>query len=184
MKRRSGIVLALLTLGLLAGCAGSGHGRHIDDASNSLVFGYVDMSDAPTSVASASIMQVAPPTEKPYWGTDVRDGLFYTPYLPPGSYKLASLSGSGFFKGDYQYNFPKQGRGDTGVRIAKPGIYFLGSYKYKKVKTGFFEGGKFTIERVKSPSEAELLKRILGEGDIKSSKWAEKIRARLAGLKS
>lgn len=184
MRHRLWLLIALLMLGLATGCAGGGHGRSIDDPSNSLVFGYVDMSDAPTSISWAKIMQVAPPTDKPYWGTDVRDGLFYTYYLPPGSYKLSTLGGSGFFRGEYQYNFPKQGSGQ-GVRIEKPGIYFLGSYKYKKVKTGMFEAGKFAIERVDTPSEAELLKRILDkDGEVKGSAWEPKIRARLAQLKS
>jgi hypothetical protein len=85
MKHRLRFALALMTLGALAGCASGGHGRSIDDPSNSSVFGYVDMSEAPTSVTWATILQVAPAVEKPYWGTDVRDGLFYTSYLPPGT---------------------------------------------------------------------------------------------------
>lgn len=175
--------LGLGALAVLAGCAGGGHGRDINDPQNSMVFGYVDMADAPTGVQGASIMQVAPPTDKPYWGTDVRNGLFYTYYLPPGSYKLASLSGSSFWKGDYRYSFPRQGA-DTAVRVVKPGIYFLGSYKYQDVKTGFFEQGKFNIERVKTPTEAELLRRILEEDkEIKGSVWEERIRQRLARLK-
>ncbi len=185
MKHWSRITGWLALLAVLSGCAGGGHGRSIDDPTNSLVFGYIDMSDAPTAVKYAQIMQVAPPTEKPYWGTDVKDGLFYTSYLPPGSYQLASFGGSGFFKGEYQYTFPRQGRGATAVRISKPGIYYLGSYKYVKVKTGMFQQGKFDIERVKTPTEAELLKRILDkDSEIKNSGWAEKIRARLAQLKS
>lgn len=176
--------LALIALALLAGCAGGGHGRDINDPANSLVFGYVDMSDAPTRMSGAQIMQVAPPTDKPYWGTDVRDGLFYTYYLPPGSYKLATLHGSGFFKGEHQYNFPRQGAGESSVRITKPGIYFLGSYKYKRVKSGFFEQGKFGIERVNSPTEAELLRRILKEDkELKGSVWEARIRQRLAHSK-
>jgi hypothetical protein len=171
-------------LAALAGCAGGGHGRNIDDPSNSLVFGYVDMTDAPTKVSGVQIQQVAPPAEKPYWGTDVRDGLFYTYYLPPGSYRLATLHGSSFLRGEYQYNFPRQGGGATTVRIDKPGIYFLGAYKYKDVKTGFFEQGKFDIERVGSPSEAELLQRILErDPEIKGSAWVDKIRQRIARLK-
>lgn len=171
-------------LPLLSGCASSGHGRDINDPSNSLVFGYVDMSDAPTKVSGAQIMQVAPPTDRPYWGTDVRDGLFYTYYLPPGSYRLAALFGSSFLKGDYQYNMPRQGGGETTVRIDKPGIYFLGSYKYKDVKTGFFEQGKFNIQRVGTPGEAELLRRILAEDkELKGSVWEERIKQRLSRLK-
>jgi predicted small secreted protein len=183
--RRLLLLSLVALLGLLSGCAGSGgHGRDINDSSNSLVFGYVDMDDAPTKVSGAQIMQVAPPTDKPYWGTDVRNGLFYTYYLPPGSYKLATLHGSSFLKGDYQYSFPRQGGGETTLRIDKPGIYFLGSYKYKDVKTGFFEQGKFNIQRVASPSEAELLRRILEEDkELKGSVWEARIRQRLSKLK-
>jgi hypothetical protein len=177
-------VLALATaVSFLAGCAGGGHGRDINDPSNSLVFGYVDMADAPTKISGAQIMQVAPPTDKPYWGTDVRDGMFYTYYLPPGSYKLATLHGSSFLRGEYRYSFPRQG-GEQGVRIDKPGIYFLGAYKYQNVKTGMFEQSKFDIARVKTPSEAELLQRMLdNDPELKKSVWADKIRARIARLK-
>jgi hypothetical protein len=184
MINRLGMLLLAAAVAALAGCAGGGHGRDINDPSNSLVFGFVDMSDAPTKVSGAQIMQVAPPTDKPYWGTDVKDGLFYTYYLPPGSYRLATLHGSSFLRGEHQYNFPRQGGGETTARIEKPGIYFLGAYKYKSVRTGMFQQGKFAIERVSSPSEAELLQRLLEtDGEIKGSVWADKIRQRIARLK-
>lgn len=184
MKNRAAALLMAAAVSLLAGCAGGGHGRDINDPTNSLVFGYVDMGDAPTKVSGAQIMQVAPPTDKPYWGTDVREGMFYTYYLPPGSYKLATLHGSSFLRGEYRYNFPRQGGSNTAVRIEKPGIYFLGAYKYKTVKTGIFEQAKFGIERVQSPSEAELLQRLLdNDPEIKKSVWADKIRERIARIK-
>lgn len=57
-------------------------------------------------------------------------------------------------------------------------------FKHKKVKSGFFEQGKFSIEKTDKPTEYELLKRILDESsDIKNSAWGNKIRARLAQLK-
>ena len=65
MKTRMGVLLLAGVLAL-AGCGGGGHGRDINDPSNSLVFGYVDMADAPTKVTGAQIRQVAPPTDKPY----------------------------------------------------------------------------------------------------------------------
>ena len=183
MKQRIWLVLGL-TLGLLAGCASSGPTRDINDPTNSLVFGYVDMADAPTSVSSAWITQVEPPSDAPYWGLGVSKGLFYNSYLPPGSYLLSKLGGSGFFAGQHEYTFPRQGN-QTALRITKPGIYFLGSYKYKKVKTGMFSQAKFGIEKIGKPTEAELLKRILDENsDIRNSAWGNKIRARLAQLKS
>jgi hypothetical protein len=184
MKHRIWLVLGLITLGLLAGCASSGPERDINDPANSLVFGYVDMDEAPTGVASAWITQVAPPSDTPYWGLGVSKGLFYNSYLPPGSYQLSKFGGSGFFAGQHEYAFPKQGN-KTSLRISKPGIYFLGSYKYKKVKSGMFSQAKFAIEKINKPTEAELLKRILDESDnIKDSAWGNKIRARLAQLKS
>lgn len=183
MKHRIWLALAL-TLGLLAGCASGGPERDINDPTNSLVFGYIDMDDAPTKVSSAWLVQVAPPSDMPYWGLGVSKGLFYNVYLPPGSYQLSSFGGSSFWRGEHQYSLPKQGN-QTSLRISKPGIYFLGSFRYKKVKTGMFEQGKFKIERINKPTEAELLKRILDESDnVKNSAWADKIRARLAQLKS
>lgn len=183
MRYRILPVIGLFTLGLLAGCADSGPKRSMDDPTNSLVFGYIDMDDAPTQVSSAWIMQVAPPSETPYWSLGVTKGLFYNSYLPPGSYQLSKFSGSGFFAGEHEYSFPRQGN-QTALRIAKPGIYFLGSFKYKKVDTGMFEQGKFSIENIKKPTEAELLQRILDENsEIKNSTWGNKIRAHLKKLK-
>jgi hypothetical protein len=183
MKHRIGFVIVLITFGLLAGCSSSGPTRDINDPANSLVFGYIDMEDAPTKVSSAWMVQVEPPSETPYWGLAVNNGLFYNSYLPPGSYQLSKFSGSGFFAGEHEYNFPRQGN-QTALRISKSGIYFLGSYKYKEVKTGMFEQGKFSIEKTNKPTEAELLKRILEEdGEVSKSVWGNKIRDRLKKLK-
>lgn len=184
MKQRIGLVLGLIALGLLASCASIGPTRDINDPTNSLVFGYINMDDAPTGVKSAWLRQVAPPSDTPYWGLGVNNGLFYNSYLPLGSYQLSKFSGSGFFTGEHGYNFPRQGN-ETALRITKPGIYFLGSFKYKKVKSGLFEQGKFSIEKINKPTETELLKRILDEdSEIKKSAWDSKIRTRLAQLKS
>ena len=143
------------------------------------------MSDAPTKVTGAQIHAGRAATDKPYWGTDVKDGLFYTYYLPPGSYRLATLHGSSFLRGEHQYNFPRQGGGETTARIEKPGIYFLGAYKYKSVSTGMFEQGKFAIERVSDararPSCCSACSTPTRE--IKGSVWADKIRQRIARLK-
>lgn len=168
---------------LLAACGTTGPERRLDDPANSLVFGYIDMEEAPTKVQAAWLQQVAPPTETPYWSLGINKGLFYTGYLPPGTYQISKFAGSGFFAGNHAYNFPRQGNA-TAVRIERPGIYFLGSFKYKPEKSGFFEAGKFSIERTTSPTEKELLTRILdGDSEIQDSPWAEKIRARIRQLK-
>ena len=184
MKHRILLATGLLTLSfLLAGCGSSGPVRDINDPTNSLVFGYVDMDEAATSVDAAWMQQIAPPSETPYWSMGVKNGLFYQSRLPPGSYQMSNFYGSGFFAGENRYNFPRQGN-ETSMRISKPDIYFIGSFKYRKIKTSIFEQDKFAIEKINKPSEAELLKRILDENnDIRESAWGEKIRARLAQLK-
>lgn len=185
------VIRRILPISLLAGgialglsaCGTSGPKRSIDDPTNSLVFGYIDMDDAPTKISNATLEQLAPPSDTPYWPMGVLDGIFVNPYLPQGSYQLSQLGGSGFFAGEHLYSFPRQGN-ETTVKIARPGIYFLGSYKYREQKSGFFEAGKFSIDRVKSPTEKQLLTRILEESDeIRESPWGERIRARLKQLK-
>ncbi|HEX7965397.1 MAG TPA: hypothetical protein VF651_06740 [Gammaproteobacteria bacterium] len=178
---RKSFALACLAMLSLAGCASNSIGpeRDINDPTNSLVFAYVDMGDAPTELESASLK---PQGEEGYWTMGVEDGLMSQQYLPPGSYQLASLSGSSFLHGAVVYNFPAYGRNEASVRIQKPGIYFLGSFKYKDVETGMFEAGKFDIERVKSPTELELLGRLLKQDWVKGTQWEARIRARMAEL--
>jgi hypothetical protein len=140
----------------------------------------------------------APPTESPYWSMGIDKGLFYNPFVQPGSYQLSSFAGSSLSRGSYEYHFSRQGRNETAVRIQKPGIYFLGSHKYVQVRKGsMFKQAKFSIERVSEPSEAELLRRILEdtmkiqkaknyEGPrkikVEDTRWAALIRARLQEL--
>lgn len=175
--------LLALTL-LLAACGSSSIGpeRDINDPTNSLVFAYVDMSEAPTKIDGASLK---PQGEEGYWHMNVaKDGqLLSQPYLPPGSYQLSQLEGSGFFAGNNVYRFPAYGRNETSVRIQKPGIYFLGSFRYAKVKTGFFEESKFAIQRTNQPSELELLQRLEKESWVKGTQWEARIRSRIAELR-
>ena len=174
MKR---LWLALGLAALLAGCAvgGGGETRGIDDPGTSLVFGYIDMAEAPTTISGASIMQVWPPSEKPEWGANARRGLFHT-YIPQGSYQLASVSGSSLSKVSYSYDIQNWDE----LRVHEQGIYFLGSYRYLRTESGGFE-----LERMDTPSEAQLLERILQEdGAVKGSAWEARIRHRLSQLKS
>ena len=178
-------ILIAMVAALLAGCASNtiGPERDINDPTSSLVFAYVDMKDAPTSIGHASLRQAAPKGEEGYWGMTVEDGMLFSQYIPTGSFQLEQFGGSGFWAGDVRYSFPTYGRNETAISIKKPGIHFLGAFQYKKVKTGFFEQGKFDVERVSSPSETELLTRILGMKWVKGTQWEGRIRNRLAELR-
>ncbi len=171
---------------------------NVDNPSNSLVFGYIDMSDAPTKVDGAWLQQVSAPTDASYWSMGVENGLFYNPFIQPGTYQLSKFSGTGVMAGPHEYQFPRQGRNETAVTIDRPGLYFLGSFKYVTAqKGGMFKQGKFSIQPTAEPTEAELLRRMLqderkvakskeynGPKKIKMSEtsWADRIRARLDEL--
>lgn len=181
MNARLLVFPLMVLVSLLSGCAGTiGPERNLNDPTNSLVFAFVDMKDAPTKVDGASLK---PQGEEGYWHMSVEDGLMYQQYLPLGSYQLATLSGSGFFKGNYVYTFPAYGKNQSAIRIQKPGIYFLGSFRYKEVKTGLLEAGKFDIERAGVPTEAELLERIRKLKWVKGTQYESRISSRLAEIR-
>lgn len=174
--------LVLLPL-LLSACATGGSAPDINDPANSLVFAYIDMDDAPTDVTYAHLQRVLPKTDTPYWGMLAEDGIVYNPNLPNGAYQLSNFGGGGgFFSTPHEYNFPTYGKNQTAVRIDQPGIYFLGSYKYEEVDTGFFEQDKFTMKRTADPAEAALLRKLLTADRIPGSQWEARIRQRLAEI--
>lgn len=198
MKSRTFVLLFLLALSVSPGLADKDSQIDIDNPNNSLVFGYIDMSDAPTKVQGAWLQQLSPPTDKPYWSMGIEKGLFYNTFIQPGTYQISKFAGSGFMAGAHEYHFPRQGRNETAVTIEKPGIYFLGAYKYVRVqKGGMFKRAKFSIEPISNPTEAELLRRILEDEmktqkskqykgprkiKIKETSWADVIRAHLEKL--
>ena len=82
---------------------------------------------------------------------------------------------------NFTFELPRQYADDFRFKIDnKPGIHFLGSYKYKEVKTGFFEQGKFDIVALNSPTERELLERLLKFTDDKT--WEARIKKRIQEL--
>jgi hypothetical protein len=179
MKNLRWLTVCLLALGLLAGCGSSGPKRSLDDPDNSLIFGYVDMSEAPSKAEFFELRRVAPGSGSA--NIEVTKGLFSSALIPSGSYQFANFTKFGF--STRVYTFPMQNN-PYSLRIDKPGIYFLGSLKYKKINTGIFEKGKFSFEVSNTPSEATLLQRLLDEdSDLRNSTWGNKIRARLAELK-
>ena len=147
---------------------------------DSFVFGYIDMEDAPTNLGWLTIRQFAPVVEEPYYYAGTHDGAFFSWYLPsPGSFAITGFGGSSG-RTHYTFNVPREVE-QFRFKIKNKGIYYLGSYKYKDVATGFFEAGKFNIERVNKPTEKELLAKLI---ELTAGTVVEpKLRARLKELK-
>lgn len=202
MRRFPGFVL-LLTIALsLAGCINPSVRGVYDpkDATRSLVYGFVDMSEAPggadiDDVRLARLDLNRPRTIQAYPdyldGVHVnarRPGYFWANDLPQGQYQLAEITGiymlggnstnaaygaAGGFAGQ-SFVFPPDQKNATFVNIKQPGIYFLGAYKL----TG--DGDGFRFDRINSPTEEEALKRLLHRNF--SPYWKPIIEKRLAEL--
>ncbi len=153
--------VTLLAL-ILGGCAGT----PVDpkDESVSMVFGYFDMADAPSNLEWASLKRYG--DKDPRWyDMAARQGLVFHIGIAPGSYQVEKFGGMGgiplLTRKPYEYHFGTRGRNETAVRITKPGIYFLGAYKYVDHAGGLFKADKFEMKALGAPSEKELLQRLI-----------------------
>jgi hypothetical protein len=178
MRRILTIMCLLLAVAVLAGCGT--HLRNPADDTRSLAYGFVDMEDAPTKLAWATIKQMKPVKDKPYWGAGADgSGLFWNEHLEPGSYMLTSFGGHSVLRNaSYTYEMPEYGSNGTAKVIKKPGMYYMGAYKY--TKEGSFFNPKFSIEPVESPTEREVLEMLLPLST--GTQWEAMIKARIAKL--
>lgn len=146
---------------LMVGCAGL---DPVDpkDHTLSVVYGYFDMEEAPADLNWVSIRQYK--GKRHYYNAAARENsFFYHIGIEPNSYQVEKFGGAGnsFFGPDsYVFNFGTAGRNETAVRIKKPGVYFLGSYKFIEHEGGFFEGDKFEMKPSKKPTEKQVLQMV------------------------
>lgn len=151
------------------------------DNSRALVYGYIDMEDAPTGLSFVNFKQVLPKTKEPFWhgGTDGK-GLFWQEQLPPGTYQLVSFGGSSFWRNaNYTYSMPEFEKNETAVKIKGPGMHYVGTYKFKK--EGTFFSPKFDLIKSRAPSEKEVLEKLLPMSA--GTPWEGRIRNRIRELK-
>ncbi len=162
-----GICLLVPAILLSSGCSLFSTKTPIDknDQTLSVVYGYFDMEDAPSWVGIdwVSIKQYKP--EVAYYSCGVEEGLFFH----IGVDKSASIQVEEFGRNTrwysnatYTYNFGGKGRNETARVIKKPGVHFLGSYKFKNIDSGsMFRQDSFDMVPAVAPSEKELLTKLL-----------------------
>lgn len=174
--------LAILPLIFLVGCSSRPVLDKPDGRPSSFVYGHIDMADAPCKLGWVTMKRLKPKNKTPYYSFWIDDGTFFRINIPNGAYKFTEFGGSSGWKNAvYTFSFPDQGQGKMDRRITREGRYFLGSYKYKKVKTGFWKQGKYDLIKTKGPSEKEILQKILPYA--KHPHWIKVINRRLAQLK-
>lgn len=148
----------------VAGCASSPKPVDTKDETVSLVYGYFDMKDAPSNLDWVSIKRYDP-KEGAWYRFEAKDGLFFHVGIQPGSYQVERFGGMGgmlLTRRQFEYNFGGKGRNGTAVRIATPGVYFLGSHEFvNHAGQGLFAPDKFEMRQASAPSEKELLRRVI-----------------------
>lgn len=178
MRKALVLFLFLLAIAFLQGC-----GVHMHDRPTaSLVYGAIDMDEAPCDLDWATMKQYKPKPkdDKPYWYGATADGTFWFDALQPGSYQLVTFGGSSWWRNaSFNFQMPEFEKNDTAVVISKPGLYFVGSYKYRK--TGSFWKPSFEMERIQKPTELELLTKLLPYST--GTQWEAKIKKRMEQLR-
>ena len=183
-KRLFLVVCLLVLTALSAGC-NARLSKMVDEQTSpatALLFGYVDMSDAPSNLEWADLRKSSLQRYEP--GMTMRgdgEGLFYRENIAKGSYSLSSFGGRGwtigclsFGKERYSYQFPDEGFKYHKLSVTKTGPVFLGSYKMRTVK------GKYSFDDAATPTEKELLTRLLAF--TAGTKWENVIKNRLNQL--
>jgi len=167
LSRQLSAAVAVVALILLSGCANNFKDRAADA---SVAYGFIDMEDAPTDLDWLTIQQVKPKTKEPYWHAGVqkveKGYLFYHYGLPPGTYQVTEFGGQNsflIFSGTpHTYSFGRQGRNESAIEIKKPGVHFIGAFRFKRYKNGFFKAETFDIEAVKEhPPHKAMIEELL-----------------------
>ncbi|MDH4128034.1 MAG: hypothetical protein OEV44_04735 [Spirochaetota bacterium] len=153
-------------------------GEDVDmkDPSLSIVLGYIDMSDAPSEINWLQIRQYRPKPQRNR-NSEIDEKMFYHLGIPKGSFQVAQFGYTpkvtfGNTVTTYTYSFTSEGKNPSAIRIKIPGVYYLGSYKYKPYKHS-----KYIMEILKTPSEKDLLNTLLKNVLLKNKeKYALKIK--------
>jgi hypothetical protein len=153
MDRRKALV-AVAAMASLGGCAST---QPVDpkDTKYSVLYGHIDGKDA--KIDWVQVKQYGGDQPGIYLvDFDRRTGVFFHVGVEPGDLQVTK-----FGNDRAEYNWSSQGRNPTAVSIARPGAYFMGSYRWVRHDEGFFKADKFEMQRIATPSEAEVLALVL-----------------------
>ncbi len=182
------LLLLVVSMFALTACFPAKTVKEMENQDSVLVFGYAYDADGPLDF---DWIQLHQKTANQVTYVSIRTdnkGLFYGENLPLGDYQINRYGWGGRPVGEtgvfgVQSNslfFPKE-KNPTTVQAKSPGVKFMGSFRYTFTKTGFFSKADRSFERVTSPSEKEVLEKLLKH--TKDTRWEAQVKKRLAELK-
>lgn len=156
------LFLLTLALGLSACASMSPEELH----QGSLVFGGVNMDDAPSGATAVVLKIVVGKDAGKFFHLPVKKGIFYHEGLPVGSYEFYSVIGQSgiplignwhLFGEVYEYQFGGQ---SGGVRVTRGGsIFYAGAFRI--VKEGGWFSSKFSVQEDKSRPVKQMVADLL-----------------------
>jgi len=173
-------VLILLFSLAASGCANPKYAKEMEDSGRSLIFGYIDTKGSEMYLSRVYLAPNEPGKKKDYMETRLldTDDAFYLENVKRGSYRLDALSGI-YYSSGMLSTFPESGPGAYTFKIDKPGLYFVGAYKYKIIPISLVKR-TFELVPLTSPTQKDILQKILPY--TKGKKWEALIRKRIREL--
>ena len=175
------LIIPLLILVSLTGCAG----KVLKDPASknvSMVFAYINTDEFHERSHGGNLYDVKAKENGPglFYMYDLKGGsdrsIVYSVDVEAGVYSLNDLR---IVTGNITNHLLLHNHGiDEGkVNVGKQGVYFLGSYKYEKTKDGF------AIVRTSTPSEKEVIKKILSHRYTEEGQWKKMLKSRMKKLR-
>ena len=162
--------------------------KEMANPKSAMIFGYISASEGPMDFEWVQLQCTDASGKKEYFTSRAdEEGMFYAENLPLGEYQIYRLGrgnspmGPNVVGGNGVFWHLGEERNATTTRVKKPGMLYLGSFKYTYIEPkSFFGNSSFSFDRVNSPPEKELLLRILKY--TKETRWEESVKSRLAEL--
>ncbi len=173
-------IFGLTALLILSGCALNPSVRTTTEDDAALIFGFFDMSESPYALNCVKMTQDERSgiVYRQSCMTTLPSGLFFMEDIPPMKYHIP------FFNAGGKLHMISASERDL-IDVPPQSLAFIGSFKYKVHDKNLAQVLKITSEkyglnRVKSPSEKEVLKMLLKE--VKDPRWKKRIQLRLNNL--
>ncbi len=161
------IVIILIAAFFIIDCSNSVSKKESHNTNSSLksslIFGYIDMKNAPGKELTGIHARRYPFKPKIYLDFEIDKGnlFWYSSVVKPGPYQIEEFYSYDFIQetlefGSYVYNFSIS-ENKTAIRVKKPGIYFMGSYRYVMLKN---KRSDYDLITITNPSKKDLLIRL------------------------